>query len=81
MEQVGQIVISKSGRDKGRYFVVVGTEGEFVFYVDGELRKLARPKKKKLRHVKFIGLELDTAGKTDGEIKRLLKETVKEDVS
>ncbi len=48
---VGQIVISKSGRDKGLAFVIKSIEGEYVYLVDGKLRKLDKPKKKKQKHV------------------------------
>ncbi|MCL2352862.1 MAG: KOW domain-containing RNA-binding protein [Firmicutes bacterium] len=51
MFSIGQIVYSKSGRDKGNPFVVVRTEGRYLFLADGRLRKLERPKKKKDIHV------------------------------
>jgi ribosomal protein L14E/L6E/L27E len=47
----GQVVISKKGRDKGGFFVVTGTEGEYAMLVDGKLRPLDRPKKKKHLHI------------------------------
>lgn len=48
----GQMVISKSGRDKGSYFIVVKLEGKFVYVVDGDLRKIENPKKKNPLHLK-----------------------------
>lgn len=48
---IGQVVYSKAGRDKGLVFVVVCVEGEFVYLVDGKLRTLAKPKKKKQMHI------------------------------
>ncbi len=49
---VGQVVYSKSGRDKGLAFVVVREAGsEYVFLADGRLRSLDKPKKKKLKHI------------------------------
>ena len=48
------IVISLSGRDKGKYFFVVETAGEFVLIADGRCRKLERPKKKKRKHVELV---------------------------
>ena len=50
--RVGDLVVSRAGRDKGRPFVVLGAEEGFVYLVDGDLRKLDRPKKKKRMHVK-----------------------------
>ena len=49
---VGDLVVSRAGRDKGRPFVVLSAEEGYVYLVDGDLRKLDRPKKKKRMHVK-----------------------------
>jgi ribosomal protein L14E/L6E/L27E len=49
--QIGQIVFSKCGRDKGRAFVVLNVDAEYIYLVDGSLRSLDRPKKKKVKHV------------------------------
>ncbi|CCJ33288.1 MULTISPECIES: KOW domain-containing RNA-binding protein [Caloramator] len=51
---LGQIVHSRAGRDKGRYFIVVGIVDEnYVLIADGDLRKIERPKKKKIKHLVF----------------------------
>ena len=47
------IVKSAAGRDRGRLFFVLGTEGEFLLLADGKSRKLERPKRKKRKHVTF----------------------------
>jgi ribosomal protein L14E/L6E/L27E len=53
--QIGQIVFSKAGRDKGMPFVIVGIsserDGEYADLVDGKTRKLENPKKKKQKHI------------------------------
>ncbi len=49
------IVVSLAGRDKDRPFIVVETENDFVYLVDGKLRKLEAPKKKRRKHVAFAG--------------------------
>ncbi len=49
---VGHIVISLAGRDKGRPFYVLKTEENFVYLSDGSLRKIESPKKKKRKHVR-----------------------------
>ena len=50
--QLGRVVYSRSGRDAGRCFVVVcQLEEGFVGIADGCIRKLANPKKKKLKHL------------------------------
>ena len=47
----GQIVYSKSGRDKGKAFIVVAAETEYAYLADGDARTLAKPKKKKIKHI------------------------------
>jgi len=81
---VGQIVKSKSGRDKDRYFLVskVLPKENAVFLVDGEKRLLEKPKKKNLLHIqitKTVAKELTEkiqkgSESCDQEIKRYLKE-------
>lgn len=53
MYSKGQIVFSKSGRDKGRAFIVYDYNDDYVFIVDGDLRKLEKPKKKKKIHIQI----------------------------
>lgn len=51
--EVGRIVISKQGRDKGRAFIISEVINDsFVMLVDGDLRKLSKPKLKKIKHLK-----------------------------
>lgn len=48
---LGQIVFSKCGRDQGKPFIVVSIEEEYVYLVDGRLRKVDNPKLKKIKHI------------------------------
>jgi len=48
------IVRSGAGRDKGKLFVVLAVEGEYLLLADGKSRKLEAPKRKKRRHVSFV---------------------------
>ncbi|MDR1260175.1 MAG: hypothetical protein LBJ83_00355 [Oscillospiraceae bacterium] len=47
----GRVVKSLAGRDKGAFFAVVDFDNIYCFLVDGDLRKLEKPKKKKIKHV------------------------------
>lgn len=47
----GSIVLATRGRDTGRYFLVAKREGDYLYLVDGKTRKVANPKKKKVKHV------------------------------
>jgi large subunit ribosomal protein L14e len=50
--ELGTVVLSKAGRDKGRYFVVVGiVDEQYVLLCDGDIRKLQSPKRKKVKHI------------------------------
>lgn len=49
---IGQVVKSKSGRDKDRVFFIIRIiDKEYVLISDGDLRKLDKPKMKKIRHL------------------------------
>ena len=49
----GRVVLSTQGRDAGRYFIVLQViDEQFVLMADGQSRKLAHPKKKKVKHLR-----------------------------
>lgn len=49
---IGQVVKSKAGRDKGRVFLIYEVvDDQYVYVVDGDLRKLDSLKKKKIKHL------------------------------
>ena len=51
------IVRSNAGRDKGKLFVVLAVEGEYLLLADGKSRKVESPKRKKRRHVLFVAAD------------------------
>jgi ribosomal protein L14E/L6E/L27E len=54
------VVISKSGRDLGKVFVVVKVLNERYLNVsDGDLRKIEVPKKKNIKHLHFTPIRAD----------------------
>ena len=55
---IGDLVESTAGRDKGEIFLVIKVENEFVFVVDGRTRKVTCPKKKKFKHIKSVCVEV-----------------------
>ncbi len=59
MYSKGQVVYSKSGRDKRRPFIVVDSDEQYVYLVDGDLRKLEKPKKKKFMHVQIVNVVIE----------------------
>lgn len=57
---IGSLVKSRAGRDKGRFFVILSIQDEnYVYIADGDLRKIERPKKKKLKHLDVSKRVLD----------------------
>ncbi|MBR5239090.1 MAG: RNA-binding protein [Clostridia bacterium] len=52
MFQIADLVISLSGRDQNRVFMVAEVlNSDYVLIADGMLRKLEKPKKKKIKHL------------------------------
>ena len=52
--EIGRIVFSKSGRDAGKCFMIYDIiDEDYVYLVDGNLRKLSKPKKKKIKHIEL----------------------------
>lgn len=50
--QLGQVVSSRAGRDREKYFVVVRIDGGgHVYLADGKSRMVSHPKKKNIKHV------------------------------
>ncbi len=69
----GMLVKSKAGHDKGKIYVIADMDETYVYVVDGRLKKLESPKKKKYRHVQVIHRQYDIAGADDTAVKRILK--------
>lgn len=56
MSLLGSIARSTAGRDKDKIFVIVGVLDEaYVLIADGRSRKIEKPKKKKLKHLRAVG--------------------------
>jgi len=80
--ELGRVVLSKQGHDKGNAFLVVGLLDEtYVLIADGDSRKLAKPKKKQAKHLipkPYVATEiLDAISKqaqtADSDIRKALK--------
>jgi len=84
--QIGQIVFSKSGRDKGFAFIIVelgvnsgkASETEYVYLCDGKRRTLDKPKKKKIKHLQptshVVSLAIpDGRSLQDADLRKYLK--------
>lgn len=57
----GQVVRSKKGRDEGKVYIIMDIiDDDLLLLVDGKLRKLDRPKKKKVKHLYIYKDVIDT---------------------
>ena len=83
--QIGQVVYSKSGHDKGDVQMIIAVDGDYLLLADGKRRKLEKPKRKKKMHVQpTFYVEKDVAAKLqtgayllDADIKKALKKYLK----
>jgi ribosomal protein L14E/L6E/L27E len=51
----GRTAKSRMGRDKGKFFMICAViDADFVSVTDGEYRPLAKPKKKRIKHLKLL---------------------------
>lgn len=79
--QIGQIVYSKDGHDKGEAMMIFSIDGGYLYLVNGKTRKLAKPKRKKIIHVQPTHyVDVDMAEKLirneyilDADIRKALK--------
>lgn len=51
----GEFVISNTGKDKGKCFIVLSVEKQFLYLCNGKNRRMSCPKKKKAVHVIAAG--------------------------
>lgn len=79
---LGDIVESLNGRDKGSIYIVKSIENEYVYLVDGKGKTIDKPKKKKAKHIKLLNKTCEvlkqklTTNKSvqDAEVRRWLRE-------
>lgn len=81
--QLGQLVISKAGRDKDRFYLVANIlDNSFIMVVDGDVKTMKNPKRKNIKHVQPTNHVVDQIGEkllagkkvSDEEIKRVIWE-------
>lgn len=86
--EIGRLVYSKAGRDKNRYFVIVDVVDEdYVLIADGDLRRIEKPKKKKIKHLNLLSKVIkpvkekieNNENLTNKQLNKLLNEEISED--
>ena len=60
------LVEATAGREKGKLYFVMETDGDYLLLADGKSRRVEAPKRKKRKHVRFIA---DSDGRAAGKIR------------
>lgn len=55
----GMVVISDAGHDKGMIYLVTEVKNRFAYLADGRRRRSDHPKKKRVTHIKVLGMTKD----------------------
>ena len=77
----GELVRSLAGHDKSEIYIIIETDGAYVYLADGRIRTLDRPKKKKIKHVEPLGAACSEAALVeDTQIRKIIKKYKKEEV-
>ena len=70
----GLFVLSVAGRDKSRIHLIAFCDDEYVYIVDGDTRKVEKPKKKKKKHVFLLDMPKYDGVMSNKAIKRKICE-------
>lgn len=71
--KIGMSAMSLAGHDAGKVYLIFKVHDNYVELVDGKIRTLDHPKKKKKKHIQIIKEQYDIAAADDVAIKRILK--------
>lgn len=79
--RAGMFARTLAGHDQNGLYVIISVEDEYVYLVDGKIRTIDRPKKKKKKHIQidyqiteFIQEKIDSGKRLlDEDIKRAIK--------
>lgn len=63
----GMFATSKAGHDKGKLYIIIKEDEEYVYLTDGRLKPVDAPKKKRKKHIQIIK-------KTDSNIRLSIEE-------
>jgi len=81
---IGMFARSLAGHDKGKLYLINEIDNEYVYLVDGKIRTIENPKKKKKKHIQIdyqnyyeqhrhCGLDPQSHMITNENIKRAIK--------
>lgn len=70
----GLVVKASAGRDSNAYFAVLESDEKFALIADGKTRRIEKPKRKNIRHLKPTGKKICLDGITNKQLKKALSE-------
>lgn len=70
---VGLFAQSSAGHDKGKIFLILSDEKEFVYIADGKSRTIEKPKRKNRKHLLLIKNEAKISGEMKALREKLLR--------
>ena len=73
----GMFAVSKAGHDKGKLYIIIEEENEYVYLADGRLKPVEAPKKKKKKHIQIIKTTDEKIALYIEEKKQISNEVVK----
>ena len=69
---IGMFARAKAGHDKGKLYIISKVEDEYVYLVDGKIRTIDNPKKKRKKHIQ-IDYQIAGQALRNEDIKRAIK--------
>ena len=75
----GMLARSLAGHDEGNLYIIVKTDQKYVYLVDGNIRTLDRPKRKRKKHVQLILKKYNVSEADNTAIKKILKDWKREE--
>ena len=74
---VGKFAKSKAGHDKDQIYVILKEDAEYVYLVDGKIKTINKPKKKRKKHIQIILKEDENVSKKLKQDEMLINEEIK----
>jgi len=65
---------SRAGHDKNSWYIAVKEEDGWIYIADGRRRKLAKPKKKNIKHLEMTRKSIELKHFTDKSLRKALWE-------
>ena len=72
----GAVVLSIAGREKNEIFIILRTEGNNAYLINGKARPIKCPKKKNFKHLQLLNksCQLDMNNLVDSDVIKYLKD-------